>query len=223
MKTLVCHGDSLTQGALLEPGYAWPALVGNQLPLSVVNRGVGGDTSGGLLSRFYQDVVDRRPEFVLIMAGTNDLWWEVDLPVIRANIFAMACQAQNCGIVPIVGTPLPLCIEKAKPSGIMAPLGGFENCNRQLGHLADSLRSAAIQSDIGVIDFHQAFLNTDGTTRTGLFMADGLHPDKAGHRLMAAQTVDFFRRVFRFPGQDSGAAPAEGSGQTETPIEGKTP
>jgi lysophospholipase L1-like esterase len=208
MKTLVCHGDSLTQGSLLEPGYTWPSLVGNQLPLTVINCGVGGDTSGGLLSRFCRDVLDRRPDFVLIMAGTNDLWWEVGLPVVLANIFAMACQAQNCGTVPIVGTPLPLCLEKAQPSGIMAPLGGFENCDRQLACLADRLRSAARQSEIGVIDFHQGFLSADGTVQPGLFMADGLHPDKAGQRLMAAHTVDFFRQVFRFPGFDNAPGPA---------------
>jgi lysophospholipase L1-like esterase len=51
MKTIVCHGDSLTEGSDLENNYTWPQLVENQIQVTVINRGIGGDTSGGLLGR----------------------------------------------------------------------------------------------------------------------------------------------------------------------------
>jgi lysophospholipase L1-like esterase len=75
MTTMICIGDSLTEGTDIPVGHTWPALVANALSLEVINCGIGGDTTNGMLSRFYPDVVDRRPAFVFIMGGTNDLWW----------------------------------------------------------------------------------------------------------------------------------------------------
>lgn len=53
MKTLVCHGDSLTAPDEPDRGHSWPSLVGSRLKINVINNGIGGDTTGGLLSRFY--------------------------------------------------------------------------------------------------------------------------------------------------------------------------
>ncbi len=52
MRTIVCHGDSLTEGSDLEKNYTWPHLVENNIKVSVINSGIGGDTSGGLLAVF---------------------------------------------------------------------------------------------------------------------------------------------------------------------------
>ena len=57
MKPIVCHGDSLTAGADLNPNYTWPLLVENQVKVKIINSGIGGDTSGGLLGRFYPDFI----------------------------------------------------------------------------------------------------------------------------------------------------------------------
>ena len=114
MKTIVCHGDSLTEGTDLNPNYTWPRLVENQVNVKIINSGIGGDTSGGLLGRFYPDVVRHKPEMALIMGGTNDLWWDLDINLIQANIFAMTCQAEFHNIAPVVGLPLPLCMENIR-------------------------------------------------------------------------------------------------------------
>jgi lysophospholipase L1-like esterase len=67
MKTLVCHGDSLTAPEEPERKSIWPSLVESRLKINVINSGIGGDTSGGLLSRFYPGVVQHRPDVVLIL------------------------------------------------------------------------------------------------------------------------------------------------------------
>ena len=81
---------------------------------------LGGDTSGGLLARFYPDVVRHTPDMVLIMGGTNDLWWDLDINLIQANIFAMTCQAEYHNIVPVVGLPLPLHMQNVRQQKMMA-------------------------------------------------------------------------------------------------------
>jgi lysophospholipase L1-like esterase len=162
MKTIVCHGDSLTEGSDLEKSYTWPDLVANKLNLNVINSGIGGDTSGGLLGRFYQDVVRHQPEMVVILGGTNDLWWDVDINSILANIFAMACQAQYRRIVPVVGLPLPLLMENIQHQEMMAPIAGWDKCIEKLSELVAALTTAAKASDIACLDFYHPFLDSTG-------------------------------------------------------------
>ena len=51
MRKIICHGDSLTEGADIEPVYRWPALLQNALGgIEVINTGIGGDSTAGLLS-----------------------------------------------------------------------------------------------------------------------------------------------------------------------------
>jgi lysophospholipase L1-like esterase len=196
MKTIVCHGDSLTEGSDLNPNYTWPRLVENQINVKVINSGIGGDTSGGLLARFYHDVVRHKPDLVLILGGTNDLWWNLDINSIQANIFAMTCQAEYHNIVPVVGLPLPLCMETVRHHKMMAPIGGWENCVQKLGHLAEALASSAAESEIAAVDFYRPFLDNTGEVRGEYFLEDGLHPNKDGHLSMASEVSRLLKSTF---------------------------
>ena len=196
MKTIVCHGDSLTEGADLNPNYTWPLLVENQIKVKIINSGIGGDTSGGMLGRFYLDAVRHKPEMVLIMGGTNDLWWDLDINLIQANIFAMTCQAEFHNIAPVVGLPLPLYPENIRQQKMMAPIGGWENCIRKLKRLVDAIATAARESDIAILDFYHLFLDDKGTVQGKYFLEDGLHPNKDGHLLMAATAVQLLKSTF---------------------------
>jgi len=198
MKTIACHGDSLTEGSDLENNHTWPQLVENQIQVTVLNRGVGGDTSGGLLSRFYPDVVRYQPEMVVILCGTNDLWWDLDINLILANIFAMTSQAQYRNIVPIVGLPLPLHMESIRHQNMMAPIAGWDKCLHKLSELVDVLALAAKGNDIACLDFYHPFLDKNETVREKYFLEDGLHPNKQGHRLMAEKMVELLRSLFYF-------------------------
>ena len=196
MITIVCHGDSLTEGADLNPNYTWPLLVENQVKVKIINSGIGGDTSGGLLGRFYHDVVRHKPETVLIMGGTNDLWWDLDINLIQANIFAMTCQAEYHKIAPVVGLPLPLHMENIRQQEMMAPIGGWENCARKLERLVEALATAARESDIACLDFYHLFVNDKGEVQEKFFLEDGLHPNKDGHLLMAVTAAEFLKSTF---------------------------
>ena len=196
MITIVCHGDSLTEGADLNPNYTWPLLVENQVKVKIINSGIGGDTSGGLLGRFYHDVVRHKPETVLIMGGTNDLWWDLDINLIQANIFAMTCQAEYHKIAPVVGLPLPLHMKNIRQQEMMAPIGGWENCARKLERLVEALATAARESDIACLDFYHLFLNDKGEVQEKFFLEDGLHPNKDGHLLMAVTAAEFLKSTF---------------------------
>ena len=196
MKTLVCHGDSLTSPDELDRRSIWPSLVESRLKISVINSGIGGDTSGGLLSRFFPGVVQHRPDVVLIMAGTNDLWWDLDIKMILANIFAMTCQAEHYNIAPLVGLPPPIVVEKACTQEFAAPESGYDRCAENLATLAKTLARAAKQNDIGCLDFYHPFCDKSGNAIGKYYLDDGLHPNKAGHRRMAEITVEMLKDRF---------------------------
>jgi acyl-CoA thioesterase-1 len=198
MKAIVCHGDSLTEGNDLDKNDTWPAIVENELKVDIINSGISGDTTGGLLSRFYHDVIRHRPDIVIIMGGTNDLWWDLSINVIQANIFSMACQAQHYNIVPVIGLPLPLFIEAARKQDMLEPAVGYEKCVAKLSELVKSLSANAAQADVVCLDFYHSFFDERGTVAGKYFFEDGLHPNKEGHRLMAEKTIQLLRTKFKF-------------------------
>ena len=198
MKTIVCHGDSLTEASDVDKNYTWPALLANRLNINIVNSGIGGDTSGGMLARFYRDVVRHGPDMVLILGGTNDLWWDLDVNLIQANIFAMTCQAEFHNITPIVGLPLPLQMESIQEQDMMAPIAGWPRCVQKLAELAAALESAARASDIALLDFYHLFQNQNGAPIAEYYLPDGLHPNKQGHQRMSEKAVELLCSQFYF-------------------------
>ena len=198
MKTLVCHGDSLTEATDLDDPAIWPSLVEGRLDIKVVNSGIGGDTTAGLLSRFYHDVVQHRPDHVLIMGGTNDLWWDLDLKSIQANIFTMTCQAEHHHIIPIVGLPIPINVEQARKQDFMPPQGGYKKCMKKLAVLVEDLTKLAQQNEIACLDFYHPFCDDSGAVKGKYFLEDGLHPNKAGHRQMAQIAVESLQHLYNF-------------------------
>lgn len=196
MTTIVCHGDSLTQGADLLDIYRWPSLLANASGAHVINSGIGGDTTAGMLARFYPDVIAHKPDIVVIMGGTNDLWWDIEVKTIIAHIASMICQARFHGIAPMIGIPLPIDVETARQQSFSAPDGGYPHCVEQLLDLADRLKSITSRDDVGILDYYPLFVNDDFTVNTGLFLDDGVHPNSAGHRVMAELAIAQIKQTF---------------------------
>ena len=59
---VVALGDSLTAGAGVAPGEAWPGLLANRTGWVVINGGVNGDTSGAALALGGNDMLRRIPQ-----------------------------------------------------------------------------------------------------------------------------------------------------------------
>jgi lysophospholipase L1-like esterase len=195
MKTIVCHGDSLTEGPDLAKNDTWPMLVQKALNINMRNRGISGDTTGGLLSRFYSDVIRHRPASVIILGGTNDLWWDLSINLIQSNIFAMACQALHHDIIPVIGLPLPVHIEAAKQKDMLEPISGYEGCIEKMSALVEALSKSAEKTEVLCLDFYHPFFDHHGNVSAKYFFEDGLHPNKAGHRLMAETTIQLLKSL----------------------------
>lgn len=54
---IVCLGDSLTYGFGVSRSNSWTNIVNEETRLEIVNKGINGDTTSGMLARFNEDVV----------------------------------------------------------------------------------------------------------------------------------------------------------------------
>lgn len=195
---IICHGDSLTEGAALEKAYTWSSLLENKLKVSVVNHGIGGDTTAGMLSRFPFEVLQQSPSVVIIMGGTNDLWFDLDMNIIQANLYSMICQARYYDIAPVICIPLPAWREKMGEQDWPPPVRGYDNFITRLNELVKILSDSADQWEVPMLDFHSLFRDDQARVKTELFLEDGLHPNKTGHLIMSKHAAQLLKDVFNF-------------------------
>jgi len=183
--SIVFAGDSLT-GGWKEIGKAFP-------DLKVANRGIGGDTSRGLLFRFKEDVLDLNPKAIVINIGTNDLTALGKVDDSLSNISEMlAMAAAQCPKAPIV-----LC--KVPPSeNPKAPIKPSEK--KALNDGVERLASG--RKGVYVCDLFAAMSNPDGSQRVECFVADRLHLSSEGY----ARWTEAIRPLFEKAGLLNGAA-----------------
>jgi acyl-CoA thioesterase-1 len=95
VRSVYCIGDSLTAVGYYEAKLE--TLLGSSY--IVVNHGVSGDTTSGMLSRFKTDVIGHDPDFVVIWGGVNDVAHAgLSLITIESNLQSMYTQAHDAGI-----------------------------------------------------------------------------------------------------------------------------
>ena len=196
---IICHGDSLTEGIDIERAYRWSSLLGNHLNCDVINHGIGGDTTAGMLSRFSFEVLQHRPDVVIILGGTNDLWWDLDTNIILANIASMVCQARHYGIAPVIGLPLPAWVERLELQNWEPPAKGYQYLDQCIQNLVSELKRQSHEWETPLLDFHDLFFNDKKELITDYFLDDGLHANRKGHLLMGKRAAQQFKEFFYLP------------------------
>jgi len=107
--TVVCFGDSLTEGVGAPPGEDYPSLLGRQLGVPVINAGRRGDTTGQALGRLESDVLERNPRLVVVLLGGNDFLRQIPIVETRRNLDEIVGRIQAHGaMVVLAGMKLGL-------------------------------------------------------------------------------------------------------------------
>jgi acyl-CoA thioesterase I len=76
------------------------------IQIRIINKGVNGDLTSNMLLRFTQDVVELKPDYVIILGGANDVDFDFPAEEIFFNLERMFEKAMDNGIKP-VGCTLP--------------------------------------------------------------------------------------------------------------------
>lgn len=179
---VVCIGDSLTYGFGVPRPFTWVALAGEKLGCKFINRGINGDTTGGMLARFGSDVVDEKPQKVVIMGGANDFIAGVPVETVRANITAMVRRAEYHAIVPVLGVQIRADFESLLET--WASQMEINYVSKSMETLRSWIISFSKAFGFGCIDFADAFEKRTPRPYSVNFQ-DGMHPTRACQEIMA--------------------------------------
>lgn len=177
-------GDSTTAGT---PGFRSPIEAppdGNGNPESqyahwmrrahpewtVLNRGVNGETSTEIRSRFDRDVLRERPAYVILLAGVNDIYGGASAESVERELSAMYDDSRKAGIVPVAATVLPYDRATTRATEAILRLNAW-------------IESTARALVIPFADTHAATANPYRPNRLR-GTPDGLHPDVDTYRRM---------------------------------------
>ena len=159
---VVFMGDSITEG--------W----GGKVPSFFTNnnflcKGISGHTTGDMLARYTSDVINKKPQVVVILAGTNDIAQNdgvfVSMEQISNNIFYMAEMAMNKGIKVVLCSVLPSSgfgWTSIKPTDLIPRLNTI-------------IEEWAAEHDCPYVDYYSLFVQENGSLDPK-FSGDNCHP-----------------------------------------------
>jgi len=189
---IVALGDSLTLG---ETGFVFSGEAAVPYPqclqffaeeysrsrqlgvnVEVLNKGVNGDLTSGMLERFPTDVVDERADYVIVLGGTNDIGWGLDRSQIIHNLAAMYDAAQNNGIGAVAcSIPSILGFDEAIPARL--------DLNR-------AIKREAEKRNIPFLDLFTATADRRNKRLLEDYSADGLHLNSKGYQRIGKYVFD---------------------------------
>lgn len=163
---VVALGDSLTYGVGQSSSESYPAQLAAMTGRPVVNSGVSGETSAGGLSRVNGVLQSRKPGYLLILYGANDIIQGVgpNTTVERLRGIIQAAKANKT--IAIIGTVTPA----FSWHDYMMP--SIENINPLITSMANQ-EGARVANTYGALN--------DET----LYQSDGLHHTPEGAKRLA--------------------------------------
>jgi acyl-CoA thioesterase I len=184
---IVALGDSLTAGWGVAPDEAYPSLLEARLrqegfAYHVINAGVSGDTTAGGRRRV-DWVLRSRPQVVIVALGANDGLRGQPVVEMQTNLIAIIDRLRGAGAkVLLAGMRLP------------------PNYGAYAQEFAAAFPVVARRATA-----FAPFLLDGVAADPHLNQADGIHPNAAGHRVIAERLWPYLRPLLRLDGRTSAA------------------
>jgi len=151
-----------------------------------INRGVSGQRIGGYLLRFRPDVIELRPEAVIIEVSSYNLRAEVTVREVADYVASMAELSRAHNIVPILTTGIPL-QKGADDFGEYIVMDSLAAYNRWL---VNHCRETGIL----YVDFNMILADAEGFLNPEL-AANMVEPNDEGYRQLAEATREVLRQL----------------------------
>ncbi|MFX1238896.1 MAG: GDSL-type esterase/lipase family protein, partial [Promethearchaeota archaeon] len=144
-------------------------------PFQFINKGIPGELTSDLLQRISQDLVQRNPipSHSIIIGGTNDLGWGINIKKIHDNIAKLHEISNEHGISSIGATIPPIRAEKASKS--------YKQKKILFNNL---LKSYFKENSIACVDLYSGMSDEHGNLRKEYAYIDGLHFSVEGYKKM---------------------------------------
>lgn len=166
-EVVLCLGDSITQGMAGTKSYP-TRLQERRRSLRVVNRGRGGETTRGALTRGVAAIRTVRAHTVVLLYGTNDPVARIPLAETVANLGTLVNAAVHQGARRVFVVTPPPSLEPKRREAMPA--------------IADAIAAAAWPPLVRLVDMRARWAAAGWASHADAF---GLHPNDAGTALLA--------------------------------------
>lgn len=176
----VLMGDSITDGWYSNDPDFFKA---NNL----LGRGISGQVTSHMLTRFRRDVVDHHPKYVVILAGINDIARNngyISLENTFGNIVSMCEIAKANKIKPVLCTLVPSAYIRWRPA--------IKDTKEQVAALNAMIKEYAKAHHYKVVDYATVLADEKGETRSDL-SKDSVHPNLEGYKIMEEALMKVIR------------------------------
>lgn len=180
---LIALGDSLTQGWMARKGFLdfLSEMLKKKYPASnvtIINRGIPGDTAEGGLHRLRTDVLDLDPDLVFVQFGLNDAFSGVAPGRFENTVQAIVDQIRNdtdAEILLITSVPVV-----------------YERMDEIADDFYSRLEAVAGREDLPIVMVHRYWMEKieAGLEFRSLVQGDQVHPNVEGYRLMAEAIME---------------------------------
>lgn len=182
-KVVMFYGDSLTAGYGLSPEQAFPALIEKKMnnnghAVKVINAGLSGETSAGGLGRI--DWALRQPVDIFVLElGANDGLRGLPLEQTEKNLQTILdkVKAKNPNVKFVI-------------AGMMVPPNMGEDYSKKFQAIFPAL---AKKNNAVLIPF----LLKDVAGEASLNQSDGIHPNVAGHGIVANNVAPVIEKLLK--------------------------
>lgn len=194
-KRIIFFGDSITRQGATGNGYI------NLLKKSIdttkfelIGAGIGGNKVYDLYLRIEEDVINKKPDVVIVYVGINDVWHKLsartgtDYDKYLKFYQAIINKLQATGSKVIVCTP----------SVIGEKKDGTNEADADLNKYAAGIRELAAKNKLELIDLRAAFAayeekNNTADAEKGILTTDKVHLNLTGNQFVADQMLPFIK------------------------------
>lgn len=145
-----------------------------------MTAGVCGEVTGDMVLRFGRDVLEHRPDYVVILGGTNDLGWHAAPAEIVSNLLCMYEQARGAGIQPVAVT-----VPSIRMEGDPTARQWLNDLVTLRQHVNRLITDFCTKNVMDCLDLFAATAEANTLLLAECYSNDGLHLTTEGYRKMA--------------------------------------
>ena len=170
----ITHGAWFTNGARSYPEHLAERVRGEMLRFRdiIINTGVSGEISTGLLADYDWRVLRFKPDVVSINLGMNDCA-RVPLEQHKKEMAEMITKAKKAGAIVILHATNTVFTEHGHA--------------KKLPPFIEAVRQLATEHDVMLVDHYKMFTEQKQGAENRTWFSDAIHPNGLGHAHMAAE------------------------------------
>ncbi|MFI5451082.1 SGNH/GDSL hydrolase family protein [Pedobacter sp. UC225_61] len=194
-KKVIFFGDSITQAGVQGNGYI--NLLKKTLDptqYELIGAGVGGNKVYDLYLRLEDDVLNKKPDLVIIYVGINDVWHKLGAHTGTDYDKYLKFYQALINKIQANGSKIVMCT----PSVIGEKKNNANEVDADLNKYAAGIRELAAKNNLPLCDLRKAFTayedrNNTADIEKGVLTVDKVHLNDVGNQLVADTMLPFIK------------------------------